>query len=73
MLIREKLPTYEQHLASLYAQLTPAMSARGIVAPSLSIKNALTPERISEITRVLLPEAGALISNGLLVTLFAFC
>jgi len=72
MLIREKLPTYEQHLASLYAQLTPAMSAHGVVAPSLSIKNALTPERISEITRVLLPEAGALISKGLLITLFAF-
>jgi AI-2 transport protein TqsA len=70
--IGEKLPTYEQHLSSLYGQLTAFMSAHGIAAPSLSIQNVLTPERLSEITRVLLPEAGVIISNGILISLFAF-
>jgi AI-2 transport protein TqsA len=46
--------------------------AHGIVAPSLSIRNVFTPERLSEITRVLLPEAGVIISNGLLIFLLAF-
>jgi AI-2 transport protein TqsA len=72
VLISEKLPTYEQHLASLYAQLVAFMSAHGVVAPSLSIKNVFTPERLREITRVLLPEAGAILSNGLLIFFFAF-
>jgi AI-2 transport protein TqsA len=70
--IREKLPSYEQHLASLYAQLTAFTSAHGIVAPTLSIKSVFTPERLREIARVLLPEAGVIISNGLLIFLFAF-
>ena len=70
--IGEKLPTYEQHLSSLYAQLAAFTSAHGIAAPSLSIKQMLTPERFSEITRILLPEAGVIISNGILISLFAF-
>jgi AI-2 transport protein TqsA len=70
--IGEKLPTYEQHLSGLYGQLAAFMSAHGIAAPSLSIQNVLTPERFSEITRVLLPEAGVIISNGILISLFAF-
>jgi AI-2 transport protein TqsA len=72
VLISERLPIYEQHLASLYGQLVAFMTAHGIVAPSLSIKNVFTPERLSEVTRVLLPEAGAILSNGLLIFFFAF-
>jgi AI-2 transport protein TqsA len=70
--ISEKLPSYEQHSASLYEQVTVFMNARGIVAPSLSAKNVFTPERLREITRVVVPEAGVIISNGLLITLLAF-
>ena len=70
--IGDRLPTYEQHIANLYSQMSAFMIAHGIVAPSLSIKNVFTPERLGEITRVLLPEAGAIISNGLLIFLFAF-
>jgi predicted PurR-regulated permease PerM len=48
------------------------MDARGIVAPSLSVKNVFTPERLREITRAVVPEAGVIISNGLLISLLAF-
>jgi len=72
MRIATKLPAYEQHLASLYEQVTLFMSAHGMDAPNLSVRNVLTPERLREITRVLLPEAGAIISSGLLITLLAF-
>ena len=70
--IGEKLPTYLRHLTSLYAQLETSASAHGIAAPDLSIKQMLTTERLSEITRMLLPEAGVIISNGILISLFAF-
>jgi predicted PurR-regulated permease PerM len=70
--ISQKLPSYEQHLATLYEQITVFMSADGIVVPSLSVKNVFTPERLREITRVIVPEAGVIISNGLLISLLAF-
>jgi AI-2 transport protein TqsA len=70
--IAEKLPTYELRLAGLYEQLTISMSTHGIVAPSLSVKNVFTPERFREIARVVLPEAGVIISDGLLIFLLAF-
>ena len=70
--IATKLPIYEQHLASLYQQVTVFMSAHGIEPPSLSVKNVLTPERLREIARVVIPEAGMLITNGLLISLLAF-
>jgi predicted PurR-regulated permease PerM len=70
--IAAKLPTYEQHLASLYEQITVFMNAHQIFPPTFSVKNVLTPERLREVTRVVLPEAGAIISTGLLIFLLAF-
>jgi AI-2 transport protein TqsA len=70
--IAEKLPTYEERLASLYQQVTVSMSAHGMDAPILSVKNVFTPERFREISRIVLPETGAIISNGLLISLLAF-
>jgi AI-2 transport protein TqsA len=70
--IAAKLPIYEQHLASLYEQIAVFMNAHDIVAPSLSVKGVFTPERLRGISRVVLPEAGAIISNGLLISLLAF-
>ena len=63
---------YEQRLASLYDQIAGFMNANGIVAPTLSVKSVLTPERLREISRVALPEAGEVISNGLLISLLGF-
>jgi AI-2 transport protein TqsA len=70
--IAAKLPTYEERLASLYEQIAVFTSANGVVAPSLSVKSVFTPEHLREITRVVLPEAGVIISNGLLISLLAF-
>ena len=70
--IAAKLPVYEQRLASLYDQIAGFMNANGIVAPTLSVKSVLTPERLREISRVALPEAGEVISNGLLISLLGF-
>ena len=70
--IATKLPVYEQHLASLYEQVAVSMDARGIDVPSLSVKNLLTPERLHNLARLVLPEAGEIISNGLLISLLAF-
>jgi AI-2 transport protein TqsA len=70
--IAGKLPTYELRLIGLYEHLTVFASAHGYVAPILSVQNVLTPERFRAITRVFLPEAGLIISNGVLVSLLGF-
>ena len=70
--IAARLPTYEERLASLYEQITVFMSANGVVAPSLSAESVFTPEHLSEVTRMVLPGASMIISNGLLIPLFAF-
>jgi len=70
--ISAKLPIYEQRLAELYEQQAAYLNANGIATPDFSVKSVLTPARIREISGVVLPEAGVLLSNGLLVSLLAF-
>jgi AI-2 transport protein TqsA len=70
--VEEKLPVYEQHLVTLYGQVEAFMSSHGMTFPSLSVRAVLTPERLRGIGRVILPEAGAIISNGLLILLLGF-
>ncbi len=70
--IAAKLPVYEERLANLYQQVAVFMDSHGIVAPSLSVKAVFTPERLGELSRAVLPEAGSIISNGLLVGILAF-
>jgi AI-2 transport protein TqsA len=70
--IAAKLPIYEEHLANLYHQSAVLMNSQGIVAPSLSVKSVFTPERLGELSRAVLPEAGSIISNGLLIGILAF-
>jgi AI-2 transport protein TqsA len=70
--VGEKLPVYEQHLTALYVQVEAFVSTHGMAPPSLSVESVLTPERLRAIGRVVLPEAGAIISNGLLIFLLGF-
>src|SRR5271170_1285463 len=70
--IAAKLPIYEERLAYLYQQIDVYLSAHNIVAPSLSVKSVFTPERLREISRAVLPEAGEIISNGILIGVLAF-
>jgi predicted PurR-regulated permease PerM len=70
--IAAKLPIYEEQLATLYQRIDVFLNAHNIVAPSLSVKSVFTPERLREISRAVLPEAGSIISNGLLIGVLAF-
>jgi len=70
--VQEKLPVYEERLSSNYEQVEVFMSAHGIDVPNRSVKNVLTPERLREITGVVLTVVRAIISNGLLISLLGF-
>ncbi len=70
--VAAKLPIYEQHLASLYQQIAEFMNARSIVVPDLSVKGVFTPARLREISSAVLPEAGSIVSDGILISLLAF-
>src|SRR4029077_5522164 len=52
--IEERLPIYEQRLASLYEQGEVFISDHGVGVPFHSIKNALTPVQLRELTGILL-------------------
>jgi AI-2 transport protein TqsA len=70
--IAAKLPIYQERVASLYERITVLMSANGVVAPSLSVDSVFTPGHLGEFARVVLPGASVIISNALLIPLFAF-
>jgi AI-2 transport protein TqsA len=70
--VAAKLPAYEQHLASLYQQISVSMNAHGMNAPVISVESVLTPERVREIGEVVLPVTVVIISNGILIFLVAF-
>ena len=72
MRIDERLPIYEQHLASLYEQGEIFMSAHGAGAPFHSIKNTLTPAQLREIAGILLRAVRVIVSEILLISLLAF-
>jgi AI-2 transport protein TqsA len=70
--IAAKLPIYEERLANLYQQVDVFLNDRNIVAPSLSVNSVFTPDRLRELSRAVLPEAGSIISDGLLIGVLAF-
>lgn len=67
-----KLPIYQQRMVMLSEQITALANTHGFAAPILSVKNMLTPERLQDIARILVPEAGLIVSNGLLIALLVF-
>ncbi|MFY9845916.1 MAG: AI-2E family transporter [Terriglobales bacterium] len=72
VLIEVKLPVYEQRLGSVYEQAENVMSARGLGIPIHSVKNALTPEQLREITEAVLTVVRTIVSDLLLIWLLAF-
>src|SRR5271154_5606940 len=70
--IAAKLPIYEERLANLYQQVDVFLNDHNIVAPSLSVNSVFTPDRLRELSRAVLPEAGSIISDGLLIGVLAF-
>ena len=65
--MRERLPIYEEHLASLYHQLVVFLSAHGIQSSALSSTNFYSSERIMTFISFVLPTVVGLFSDRVLV------
>jgi AI-2 transport protein TqsA len=66
--LREKLPTYQEHFMLLYEKILVFLNTHGINLVSQSSAQASSSERFLEVSRVILPEAGRVLSDGLLVS-----
>ena len=65
--MRERLPIYEEHLASLYHQLVVFLSAHGIQSSALSSTNFYNSERIMTFISFVLPKVVGLFSDRVLI------
>jgi len=65
--MRERLPIYEQHLASLYHQLVDFLSAHGLQSSALSSTNYYSSERIMTFLSFLAPKVIGLFSDRMLI------
>jgi AI-2 transport protein TqsA len=65
--LREKLPTYQAHFMLLYEKILVFLNTHAINL-SHSSARASSSERFLEVSRVVLPEAGRVLSDGLLVS-----
>jgi len=65
--MRERLPIYEEHFASLYHQLVVFLSAHGIESSALSSTNFYSSERIMTFISFFLPKVVGLFSDRVLV------
>lgn len=65
-----KLPIYEEHMRGLYERVTGFLSAHGIQSASL-LKNLYSPDRIVELSGVLLPGVIDILSDRFLIALLA--
>ena len=65
--MRERLPIYEEHFASLYHQLVVFLSAHGIESSALSSTNFYSSERIVTFISFFLPKVVGLFSDRVLV------
>ena len=65
--MRERLPIYEEHLASLYYQLVVFLSAHGVQSSALSSTNFYSSERIMTFISFFIPRVVGLFSNRVLV------
>ena len=69
--MRERLPIYEEHLASLYHQLVVFLSAHGIQSSALSSTNFYSPERIMTFISFFLPKVIGLFSDRVLIAILS--
>ena len=65
--MRERLPVYEQHLASLYNQLVVFLTSYGIQSSALSSASFYSSERIMAFMSYLVPEVVGLFSDRVLI------
>ena len=67
-----KAPVYEQRFTSLYGKVIGLMSAHGIDPAGFSARRILTAERLSDAAASLVPMAGAILIEAMLVLLMTF-
>ncbi len=67
--MRERFPVYAEQVKTLSGNVAAFLSGYGLDAASLTATKMITPERLLEAARWVLPEAGSLLSNGLLIAL----
>lgn len=65
--MRQRLPIYEQHLASLYNQFVVFLSSHGIQSSALSSASFYSSERVMGFMSFLVPEVVGLFSDRVLI------
>jgi len=68
---RERLPLYEQHLSSLYAQLVAFLNSHGFQSSAFTSTNFYSSERVMNFVSTLLPKVIGLFSDRVLVSLLS--
>lgn len=71
VLIREKLPIYQEHFMNLYEKIEVFLNTHGIDFSSFSVTKLSTSQKILEIGRAVLPRATSFLGDGLLISLLA--
>lgn len=67
--LRAKLPVYSEHFVDLSGKVLVFLGEHGINLTSLSGTKLSTSDRILELSRVVIPEAGRFLGDGLLICL----
>jgi len=70
--VKEKLPIYEEHASNLYQHVAAFLHAHSIDITSLSAANLSTSTEIVKYAQLIVPQAGQLFSDGLVVVLLGW-
>jgi AI-2 transport protein TqsA len=65
--LREKLPVYHEHFVSLTGKILVFLNGHSINLTSLASANVSTSDRVLELSRVIIPVAGRVLADGLLI------
>jgi predicted PurR-regulated permease PerM len=68
----QRLPMYHERFIGLFEKITSFASAHGMVLGNTSTAKLFTSDRILEVARVVLRQAGGFLGDGLLISILAF-
>ena len=69
--IQAKLPIYQEHVISLYQNVSVFLQGRGIEIASVDAAQAYVSDHISEYARMVAAQAAAFLGDGLLIAILA--
>jgi AI-2 transport protein TqsA len=70
--MKDKLPIYHEHFMGLYDKVLVFLSAHGINLASISSSHGSTSDRVLELARMALRQAGSALGHGLLISVLAW-